>query len=148
MGQRVGEVVEGLTALAVALLGATAFWLWRRWADGRVSDRPSDRGIRLTAQDLGHDLGDRVTLVQFSTAFCQPCRATRQVLRHVATSMDGAVHVDIDAESNLELVRRLGVTRTPVTFVLDAGGTVRRRAAGVLGLHEARAAAAFPEHET
>jgi len=142
--------VEGVIALAVALAGAAAFGLWRRWSDGRVRDRPSDRGIRLTAQDLGHALGDRVTLVQFSTAFCQPCRATSQVLRYVATSTDGAVHVNIDAESNLDLVRRLGVTRTPVTFALDADGTVRGRATGALRLHDARAmaAAVVSDYET
>ncbi|NIQ59501.1 MAG: thioredoxin [Gammaproteobacteria bacterium] len=139
--------MEGVAALVIALAGATAYGLWHRWAAGRARERPADRGIRLTAEDLGHELGDRVTLVQFSTAFCQPCRANRQVLRHVAASTDGAVHVDIDAESNLDLVRRLGVTRTPVTFVLDAEGAVRRRASGALRLHEARTAAALPENE-
>ncbi|MFW6091502.1 MAG: TlpA family protein disulfide reductase [Actinomycetota bacterium] len=137
-----------MAALVVALAGASGYGLWRRWADGRAGERPADQGIRLTAGDLGHELGDRVTLVQFSTAFCQPCRATRQVLRHVAASMDGAVHVDVDAESNLGLVRRLGVTRTPVTFVLDAEGVVRRRASGAVRLPEARHMAALPENET
>ena len=44
--------------------------------------------------------------------------------------MDGVAHYEIDAESHLELVRRLDVRRTPTTLVLDADGTIRRRATG------------------
>ncbi|WP_051951801.1 thioredoxin family protein [Actinacidiphila yeochonensis] len=87
-------------------------------------------GARLTSADLGAPLGERATLVQFSTAFCAPCRATRRVLREVAAMVDGVRHVEVDAEARLELVRRLEVRRTPTVLVLDAGGAVVRRAAG------------------
>ncbi len=91
----------------------------------------SDEGIpRLTAADLGDDLGERATLVQFSTAFCQPCRATRRVLADVSRDVEGVAHIEIDAESRLELVRRLQVRRTPTVLVLDAAGRVVRRASG------------------
>jgi hypothetical protein len=40
-------------------------------------------------------------------------------------------HVDVDAESHLDLVRRLDIRRTPTTLVLDASGREIRRAAGV-----------------
>ncbi|MEU3015854.1 MULTISPECIES: thioredoxin family protein [unclassified Nocardiopsis] len=87
------------------------------------------------AQTLGSDvlgagLGARATLVQFSSAFCQPCRATRRVLEDVAGMVEGVAHVEVDAESRLDLVRRLGVRSTPAVFVLDAGGRVVRRAEG------------------
>lgn len=84
----------------------------------------------LTAEELGAPLGERVTLVQFSTAFCQPCRATRRVLDGVAGMVDGVAHVEVDAESRLDLVRRLDVTGTPTVLVLDASGRVVRRAGG------------------
>ncbi|MFI6157938.1 TlpA family protein disulfide reductase [Kitasatospora sp. NPDC051170] len=87
--------------------------------------------IRLSAAELGGVLGERATLVQFSTAFCQPCRATRRVLAEVAGMVDGVAHVELDAEDRLELVRRLEVLRTPTVLVLDAGGRVVRRAAGM-----------------
>jgi thiol-disulfide isomerase/thioredoxin len=80
--------------------------------------------------DLGGPLGERATLVQFSTAFCQPCRATRRILEDVAGSVSGVRHVEIDAESHLDLVRRLDIRRTPTVFVLDAQGVVVRRAVG------------------
>ncbi len=68
--------------------------------------------------------------MQFSSAFCAPCRATRRILAEVADVVPGVTHVEIDAESHLDLVRRLDVMRTPTTLVLDAVGRVTNRASG------------------
>ncbi|MGX1799192.1 thioredoxin family protein, partial [Streptomyces albidoflavus] len=73
----------------------------------------------LDAGRLGTELGERATLVQFSTAFCQPCRATRRVLDDVAALVPGVRHVEIDAEAHLDLVRAVGVERTPTVLILD-----------------------------
>ncbi|WP_246059526.1 TlpA family protein disulfide reductase [Herbidospora galbida] len=80
--------------------------------------------------DLGEPLGERATLVQFSTAFCQPCRATRRVLAEVAEMVPGVRHVEIDAESRLDLVRAHDVMRTPTVFVLDKSGKIVKKASG------------------
>ncbi|MFG3496346.1 TlpA family protein disulfide reductase [Streptomyces sp. NPDC047928] len=80
--------------------------------------------------ELGAPLGERATLVQFSSAFCQPCRATRRTLADVAAMVEGVAHVEIDAEARLGLVRALGITRTPTVLVLDRAGRIVRRAAG------------------
>nr|WP_255429753.1 thioredoxin family protein [Streptomonospora sp. PA3] len=84
----------------------------------------------LTSADLGAGLGERATLVQFSTAFCQPCRATRRILADVGAMVEGVAHVEIDAESHLDLVRRLDIVRTPTVLVLDAAGRITERASG------------------
>jgi hypothetical protein len=42
----------------------------------------------------------------------------------------GVAHVEIDAESRLDLVRELGVLRTPTVLVLAADGRIVRRASG------------------
>ncbi|HUS20645.1 MAG TPA: thioredoxin family protein [Aeromicrobium sp.] len=89
------------------------------------------RGDILTAAELGSELGSRATLVQFSSAFCSPCRATRTLLRDVTSRLDDVSYVDLDAESHLDLVRQLGVVRTPTVVVLDRGGAVVRQAAGL-----------------
>ena len=81
-----------------------------------------------TAYDAGR--GERATLLQFSSAFCAPCRATRRVLGDVAGAVPGVAHVEVDAEHHLDLVRALGVVRTPTTLVLDAGGREVTRATG------------------
>ncbi|MEV5597840.1 thioredoxin family protein [Streptomyces sp. NPDC052496] len=89
-----------------------------------------DVGTRLGAAEVGAGLGERATLVQFSSAFCQPCRATRRTLAEVAGMVDGVAHVEIDAEEHLDLVRALRIERTPTVLVLDRDGAVVRRAAG------------------
>ena len=122
----------GLVALLVALAVATALGLWVRGSGRRLGRaRPAAVDVpRLGPDDLGADLGERATLVQFSSAFCQPCRATRRILDDVSRDVSGVAHVEIDAESHLELVRRLDVRRTPTVLVLDAKGRVVRRASG------------------
>lgn len=92
--------------------------------------REKDGGRRLTADEIGGPLGERATLVQFSSAFCAPCRATRRTLGEVAEMVDGVTHVEIDAEARLDLVRELAVLKTPTVLVLDGDGAVVRRAAG------------------
>jgi len=42
-------------------------------------------------------------------------------------------HIEIDAESHLDLVRDLKVLSTPTVFVLDADGVVGSRATGLPG---------------
>lgn len=90
---------------------------------------PLDPSI-LTGTAWQGQLGGRATLLQFSSAFCAPCRATRTVLSQVAERHDGITHVEVDAEEHLDLVRRLRITRTPTTLVLDASGRELGRAAG------------------
>lgn len=129
---RLQPSVEGLVALLAALVAATALGLWLRRSSHRLAATPgpSRDDVVLDSADLGQALGERATLVQFSTAFCQPCRATRQVLAEVSRQVPGVDHVEIDAESHLDLVRRLDVRRTPTVLVLDARGRVVRRASG------------------
>ncbi|WP_354379580.1 thioredoxin family protein [Streptomyces sp. PvR034] len=86
---------------------------------------------RLGRAELGAEPGERATLVQFSSAFCQPCRATRRILAEVAAMVEGVAHIEIDAEEHLALVRELGVRKTPTVLVLDGAGRIVRRAAGM-----------------
>lgn len=117
--------VVAFVALVVVTTAAGLIW---RSRNGRVREQAD--GELLTASDLGVALGERATLVQFSTAFCQPCRAARVTLGEVSALVDGVTHVEIDAESHLELVRRLDVMRTPTVLVLDPSGRIVKRASG------------------
>jgi thiol-disulfide isomerase/thioredoxin len=82
-------------------------------------------------EKLGVTPGTPVTLLQFSTAFCAPCRATRVYCADLARTIPGVRHVEVDAESHLDAVRALEVRRTPTVLVVDARGTVRSRVDGV-----------------
>lgn len=112
------------------LAAASAFGALHRRRSGRVRVRVRDDAKRLDAGRLGAELGERATLVQFSSAFCAPCRATRRVLGEVAELVPGVAHIEIDAEQHLDLVRELDVLKTPTVLVLDAAGRVVRRAVG------------------
>jgi thiol-disulfide isomerase/thioredoxin len=145
----------GVATIVTVLVLGTAAGLWRRRTDGRLRDvpapireivpdvdeepgvidteDPSADGVRLDPALLA-ELGvtpARATLLQFSSAFCAPCRAVRRVSSEVAALVPGVRHVEVDAESHLEAVRALGIWRTPTLLVLDAGGRVAKRATGV-----------------
>jgi thiol-disulfide isomerase/thioredoxin len=143
-------VTGGLIALAAALVAASVLGLTLRRRAGRFRPGPGSRapgrragqenpprpadGIRpdvLTKADLGGPLGPRATLVQFSTAFCAPCRPTRQILAQVAGMVDGVTHVEVDAAARLDLVRRLRINSTPTVLVLDPAGAIVERATGL-----------------
>ncbi|MCX4702923.1 thioredoxin family protein [Streptomyces sp. NBC_01352] len=122
--------MTGLVVCVAVLAAASAFGVLHRRRSGRVRVRGRDDGKRLGVAELGGPLGERATLVQFSSAFCAPCRATRRVLGEVADMVPGVTHVEIDAEERLELVRELDILKTPTVLVLDADGRVVRRAVG------------------
>jgi thiol-disulfide isomerase/thioredoxin len=125
---RAGAAVPAAAGSAPAATGGPVMTLEE--ADPAMSPDAADAGLTLTSDDLGHPLGERATLVQFSSAFCAPCRATRRILADVAGMTDGVEHVEIDAESRLDLVRELNVLRTPTVLVLAADGRIVRRASG------------------
>jgi thiol-disulfide isomerase/thioredoxin len=133
-------VLGGLIVLVAVLAAASAVGWGTRLRKGRFRGRGSDRvgsghgsdtaGSVLTAADLGASLGDRATLVQFSTDFCAYCGPTRELLAEVARSRDGVALVEIDASRRMDLARRLNVFSTPTVFVLAADGAIARRASG------------------
>ena len=140
----------GAWVLVVAVAAALSFGLFRALTDGRfrgthqvhgastapassaaevVDEAPAAVSL-LAGTEWADQLGERATLLQFSSAFCAPCRATRRILTDVVAGQQGVVHLEIDAEHHLELVRRLGILRTPTTLVLDPRGQEISRATG------------------
>ena len=133
---------EGVWVLVGALVFATAFGIYRAASDGRFRGTHPVKGAAMPAQqyeprpsvlegsDIDHELGARATLLQFSSAFCAPCRATRRILADIVEVVPGITHVEVDAEHHLALVRRLGILRTPTTLILDQDGREVSRASG------------------
>ena len=146
-------MTTGAWVLIAAVVAALAFGAYRALVDGRFRGTHQVRGaeddrdrtpvdaslagrvasaasVSRPLADLGLALGERATFVQFSSAFCAPCRSTRRVLSDVAGLVPGVVHHEIDAELHLDLVRQQGILRTPTTLVLDAQGIEVARASG------------------
>jgi len=138
--------MTGLWIVLAAVAVALAFGGYRRVSDGRVRTISSSQQSRLDQARLGDDLGPDATFVQFSATVCAPCRATHRVLSEVAAERPGVVHIDLDAESRLDLVEEFSILRTPTVLVLDGAGVVRHRIVGaarkdeVLGALDALAA--------
>ena len=129
-GRGVGPIMTGMWILLGVLALSTALGLLHRSRSGRVRETADDTSLHPVLRELAHAPGERATLLQFSSAFCAPCRATRRVLAEVTAMVPGVTHVEVDAEQHLELVRRLDIRKTPTTLVLDAAGREVRRASG------------------
>ncbi|GAB2974360.1 TlpA family protein disulfide reductase [Nocardioides montaniterrae] len=124
--------MTGIAILAVAVVAALGFGVYRKHADGRFATEAPvpTTWTAISGAVPAAELGERATLVQFSSSFCAPCRTTRVLLGDIASREAGIVHLEVDAEAHLELVRALDVRRTPTTLVLDATGAEVTRAAG------------------
>jgi thiol-disulfide isomerase/thioredoxin len=120
-------------ALVVAAVMGTALAAW--WLRTRNGAVRVAGGGDVSANGVFERLGVRpadadLTVVQFSTAFCAPCRATKARLQQLQTTRPGLATVHVDAESHLEEVRELDVRRTPTLFYLDRGGRLIGRSSG------------------
>jgi len=122
--------VKSLLPLLAVLLSATAFGIWFKRTRGEFRRKKTINGPRLSAEQIGIPLGERVTMVQFSSAFCSPCRATRVLLEQMVQTMPDVAYVHIDAESHLELVRQINILSTPTTLFLNRDGVEVGRAIG------------------
>jgi len=131
--------------VALLLLTVALGTLWRA-RQGRVRTAPARADLAIDWAARGVGLGERATFVQLSAQVCAPCRATARVLRDLAGREPGVVHHELDVEEHLDLVRELGVLKTPTVLVLDATGAQAARSSG--GMTPAQAghalAAALP----
>ena len=122
--------VKSLIPIAVILALASAYGIWYQSSRGKFREVKVTPKGALSADILGQALGSRATLVQFSSAFCTPCRATKLLLQNVIVNMPDVRHIDIDAEGHLDLVRELDIRSTPTTLFLDSAGLEVGRAVG------------------
>ena len=124
-----------LLGLVAAVLVSIVLALALRRRSGGRGARPD----RLTARDLGHPLGARATLVQFSAPSCAICPRVSRALTEFTRDRDDVRHIEVDAGQRLALTRRLGVHRTPTVLVLDRTGLALQRFSGPPDLRRLRA---------
>ena len=120
--------MESLLPIVIVLALASAYGIWHKRTRGKIVVK-ADKGL-ITPAMIGANLGSRATLLQFSSAFCGPCRATRLLIEDVTANMSEVAHVEIDAEANLELVRQLDIRSTPTTLFINGAGHEVGRAVG------------------
>ena len=118
------------TIIVVAVLAAaTAYGFIDRKRSGSINAKDGSKH-HVSSKEIGSELGEAATVLQFSSAFCTPCRATRSTLASVILHFPKIKHVEVDAESHLELVRRLDIRQTPTTLFLNSVGKEIARAVG------------------
>ncbi len=122
--------MKSLLPTLIVLAIASAYGLWWKKSRGAIRTKKAVPGHQLNATILGEELGSRATMVQFSSAFCAPCKATHALLSQMVVPMHDVKHIHIDAESHLELVRQLDIRSTPTTIFLNREGIEVGRAAG------------------
>ena len=88
------------------------------------------KGSQILESELEKKYGKRVTVVIFSTTFCSECRSAKALISDVTSTLSDISYIEIDAESNLELVRRVDIRSTPTTIFLDKAGFEIARATG------------------
>jgi hypothetical protein len=125
----------GIVALLCALLVTAGVAWWLRARNGAVRTPAETAGQVPAHVPVFERLGIRpqeadLTVVQFSTAFCGPCRTTKARLQHLQTTRPGLAYVHVDAESHLDEVRALDVRRTPTLFYVGRDGGLIGRSSG------------------
>ena len=124
--------IGAIVVVAALAVTAVAAW-WLRTRNGAVRRSGEGGGVAQGGvfDRLGvHPADADLTVVQFSTAFCAPCRATKARLEQLQTTRPGLAVVHVDAESHLDEVRELDVRRTPTLFYLGRDGRLIGRSSG------------------
>jgi thioredoxin-related protein len=86
--------------------------------------------LKISEGEFSGKYGSRLTILQFSTTFCSECRTAKAIVKDVVKDSKDITYVEIDAESNLDLVRRVDIRSTPTTIFLDSKGFEIARAKG------------------
>jgi thiol-disulfide isomerase/thioredoxin len=119
--------MESLSLLVLILLISTVIGLLYRRRNGVITKK---RRLHISEAEFAGRYGSRVTILQFSTIFCSQCRAAKALISDVVKDQSDISYLEIDAESNLALVRKVDVRSTPTTIFLDKGGFEIARATG------------------
>lgn len=86
--------------------------------------------VKISEGEFDGKYGSRLTILQFSTTFCSECRTAKAIVQDVVKDFKDIAYVEVDAESNLDLVRRVDIRSTPTTIFLDSKGFEVARAKG------------------
>lgn len=115
-----------LTALLAVTIGVGAFLRWQQNRPRRQN--PSEV---VEPQRLGADaLGERATLLQFSTEMCAKCPGVHRTLTAIADDRKGVVHLDVDLTHRPDIAKHFHVLQTPTTLILDGDGVIQTRFGG------------------
>ena len=97
---------------------------------GKTKGNPIVGAVIFNESEIGIDLGSRVTIVQFSSAFCSPCKATAQIIKNLIKDMDDVAYVQIQSEEHIALIEKFDIKSTPTVIFFNGMGMEVGRATG------------------
>ena len=115
-----------LTALLAVTIGVGAYLRWQQNRPRRVDPDEIVEPQRLGAEALG----ERATLLQFSTEMCGRCPGVHRTLAAIADDREGVLHLDVDLTHRPDIAKHFHVLQTPTTLILDGDGVVQTRFGG------------------
>ena len=119
--------MNNLFLLLIIFTICCVYWFFYKLKKGTIK---KTRGFQIIESELGDKYGKRATVVIFSTTFCSECRAAKALISDVTSTLSDISYIEVDAESNLELVRKVDIRSTPTTIFLDKAGFEIARATG------------------
>lgn len=93
-------------------------------------DVKKSKRLQILESEIGARYGKQASILQFSTTFCSECRSAKAIVKDVVKELTDVSYIEVDAELNLELVRRVDIRSTPTTIFLDNNGYEIARAKG------------------
>ena len=119
--------MESLLPLLLLISLTSVIGLTLRAKKGVIKKRSR---LKISEVEFAGKYGSRLTILQFSTTFCSECRTAKAIVKDVIKDSKDITYVEVDAESNLDLVRRVDIRSTPTTIFLDNMGFEIARAKG------------------
>ena len=119
--------MESLLPLLLLISITSVIGLTLRAKKGVIKKRSR---LKISEGEFAGKYGSRLTILQFSTTFCSECRTAKAIVKNVVKDSKDITYVEVDAESNLDLVRRVDIRSTPTTLFLDSKGFEIARAKG------------------
>lgn len=143
-------MIAGAVLVSLLLLtGILAVVQVRRSRLTRRYDAASGPTERVDPAELGvSKLGDRATIVQFSTEFCARCPSVRRVISELVAGTVSVDFVHVDLTHRPQLASKYRLLQTPTVLILDDAGVPRSRLSGAITrdriAHEVRALTGDP----
>ena len=120
------EAAIVLAALLAVTVGGGFVLRWQQNRPRRQNPAEIVEPERLGATALG----ERATLLQFSTEMCARCPGVHRTLGAIAEEREGVVHLDVDLTHRPDIAKHFHVLQTPTTLILDRDGVIQTRFGG------------------
>ncbi len=125
------DAILVLAALLAATIGVGALLRWQPNRPRHLNPTEIVDPLRLGAETLG----ERATLLQFSTEMCSRCPGVHRTLGAIAGELDGVTHLDVDLTHRPDIAKHFHVLQTPTTLILDRDGMIQTRFGGTPSRH-------------